>query len=124
MADRLYSVGDANELLPYLSPALVELREKFEEAARIRAVIAQASMTNGGSQNREEEQRILGRVAELLDRLREWEIELRDVSTGLVDFPTVIDGERAWLCWRLGEPEVNYWHGVDEGFVGRRPIGE
>jgi hypothetical protein len=124
MADRLYSVGDANELLPYLSPALVELREKFEEAARIRAVIAQASMTNGGSQNREEEQQILGRVAELLDRLREWEIELRDVSTGLVDFPTVIDGERAWLCWRLGEPEVNYWHGVDEGFVGRRPIGD
>ena len=124
MADRLYSVGDANELLPYLSPALVELREMFEEAARIRAAIAQASMTNGGSQNREEEQRILGRVAELLDRLRGWEIELRDVSTGLVDFPTIIDGERAWLCWRLGEPEVNYWHGVDEGFVGRRPIGE
>ena len=124
MAERLYSVHEANQLLPYLSPTLVELREKFEEAARIRALIAQAATTNGGSQNREEEQRILGRVAELLDRLREWEIELRDVSTGLVDFPTIIDGERAWLCWRLGEPEVNYWHGVDEGFVGRRPIGD
>jgi hypothetical protein len=117
-------VNEANELLPYLSPTLVELREKFEEAARIRALIAQAAMTNGGSQNREEEQRVLGRVAELLDRLREWEIELRDVSTGLVDFPTVIEGEPAWLCWRLGEPEVNHWHGPDEGFVGRKPIEE
>jgi hypothetical protein len=124
MAERLYSVHEANELLPYLSPTLVELREKFEEAARIRALIAQAAMTNGGSQNREEEQRVLGRVAELLDRLREWEIELRDVSTGLVDFPTVIEGEPAWLCWRLGEPEVNHWHGPDEGFVGRKPIEE
>jgi hypothetical protein len=124
MGERLYTVHEANELLPYLSPTLVELREKFEDAARIRALIAQAAMTNGGSANREEEQRVLGRVAELLDRLRDWEIELRDVSTGLVDFPTVVEGERAWLCWRLGEAEVNHWHGPDEGFVGRRPISE
>ncbi|MGH2788999.1 MAG: DUF2203 domain-containing protein [Actinomycetota bacterium] len=124
MPERIYTRGEANELLPYLSPTLVELREKFEEAARIRAVIAQAAMTNGGSANRDEEQRLLGRVAELLDRLREWEIELRDVATGLVDFPAIMQGEPAWLCWRLGEPEVNHWHGPDEGFVGRRSIEE
>jgi hypothetical protein len=47
---------------------------------------------------------------------------LRDVATGLVDFPARIDGEDAWLCWRLGEPEVAYWHPRTSGFSDRRPL--
>jgi hypothetical protein len=124
MADRIYSVEEANELLPHLAPTLVELREKFEDAARIRAAIEQAAASNGGSPRREEEQRTLARVSELLKRLEDWEIELRDVSTGLIDFPTVINGERAFLCWRLGEPNVAYWHSPDDGFLGRRSLDD
>lgn len=124
MAERIYSVEEANELLPHLAPTLVELREKFEDAARIRAAIAQAAASNGGSPRREEEQRTLARVSELLKRLEDWEIELRDVSTGLIDFPTVINGERAFLCWRLGEPAVSYWHSPDDGFLGRRSLDD
>ena len=61
-------------------------------------------------------------MQELIERLQEWNIELRDFNTGLVDFPTVIEGEEAYLCWRLGEPEVGHWHRPDEGFPGRRPL--
>jgi hypothetical protein len=54
--------------------------------------------------------------------LEEWQIVLRDFETGLVDFPAVISGEEVYLCWRLGEPDVAYWHRPDEGFGGRHPL--
>ncbi len=122
MADKKYTASEANALLPYVAPTLVELREKFEEAVKIRELVAQAATTNGGSTQRGEWQETLGRVGELLGRLDEWEIVLRDVSTGLIDFPTTIDGGDAFLCWRLGEPEVGYWHSTEEGFSSRKPL--
>ena len=49
---------------------------------------------------------------------------LKDWRTGLVDFPALRGGHRVWLCWRLGEPSVTYWHDLNEGFAARRPIGD
>lgn len=120
--EKTYTVEEANALLPYLAPTLVELREKFEDAAKIREIVARVATTNGGSLTREDWSRTLARVAELMERLQEWELELRDVSTGLIDFPALVAGERAYLCWRLGEPEVGYWHPLDTGFSGRQPL--
>lgn len=122
LSDKLYTVDEANALLPSLAPTLVELREKFEEAARVREAVAHAAIGNGWSEKRDSWSRLLARVQELAERLQEWNIELRDISTGLIDFPTVIDGDDAYLCWRLGEPEVAYWHSAEEGFPGRRPL--
>jgi hypothetical protein len=122
MSPKTYSVQEANQLLPHVAPALVELRAKFEEAASIRVAVARAATTNGGSPDREQWSQTLARVNELMERLQEWDIELRDISSGLIDFPSVIEGEEAWLCWRLGEPEVAYWHPKDAGFGARRPL--
>jgi hypothetical protein len=122
MEERLYTVDEANELLPFLAPTLVELREKFEEAALIKRKMAGASRSNGWSTARDEWTSKLARVDELMDRINGWGIQLRDITTGLVDFPGIREGEEIWLCWRLGEPEVAYWHSRDEGFAGRRPL--
>ena len=123
MSDRrLYSIEEANALLPHLAPALVELREKYEQAQLARREIQTAAAGNGGSHERDDLNKLVARVDELLDRLREWDLELRDVSTGLVDFPSIVEGDDACLCWRLGEPEVAWWHRPDEGFVGRKPL--
>ena len=122
MAGRRYSLDDANALLPHLAPTLIELQDKFEAAADIKVKILQAAATNGGSAKREKWLRILARVAELMDRLHEWEIVLRDISTGLVDFPTMVGGEDAYFCWKLGEPEVAHWHSPEDGFKGRRKL--
>jgi hypothetical protein len=119
---KIYSVDEANALLPYLAPTLVELREKFEEATVIRRRVARASTTNGGSLDREDWSKTLARVAELVERIGDWELELRDVTTGLVDFPGFVEGEEAWLCWRLGEAEVEHYHPKDTGFSGRRRL--
>ena len=122
MAGKLYTRQEANDLLPYLAPTLVELRDKSEEAARIHDLVVTAAATNGGSARREKWSKLLARVAELAERLEEWEIELRDLSQGLVDFPAIVDGAEAYLCWRLGEPTVAYWHPRNTGIAGRRPL--
>lgn len=122
MSEKRYTIEEANALLPYLAPTLVELREKFEEAAKIREVVSGIATTNGWSPSRDEWSRTLARVGELIDRLQEWEIMIRDIGTGLVDFPATVEGADAWLCWRLGEEEIGYWHPIDEGFGSRRPL--
>lgn len=122
MSDVSYTVESANALLPQLAPALVELREKFEEAEKIREAYSQIAAGNGRSQRQGEEQRKMTRVAELLGRLEEWGIQLRDITTGLVDFPAEMSGERVFLCWRLGEEEIAFYHSPEDGFRGRRPL--
>jgi hypothetical protein len=54
--------------------------------------------------------------------LEELGIVLKDRRLGLVDFPGELDGRRVWLCWRLGEPSVQYWHDLDAGYAGRQPL--
>ena len=122
MTEKRYTVAEADALLPYLAPALVELRERSEEAARIKAAMDAAAVSNGGSSERERWARVLARVDELFEKLETWGVELRDLETGLVDLPTMVDGQDAYLCWRLGEPNVAYWHSPEDGFRGRRPL--
>jgi len=57
-------------------------------------------------------------------KLEELGCVLRDMSLGLVDFPAVRLGERVWLCWKLGEDHVNFWHSRQEGYAGRKPVEE
>jgi len=54
--------------------------------------------------------------------LQELGIALKDRRLGLIDFPGEIDGRQVWLCWRLGEPSVQYWHDLDAGYAGRQPL--
>ena len=57
-------------------------------------------------------------------KLDGWSITLRDIDSGLIDFPALASGRQIWLCWRLGEDDVDWWHRVDEGFSGRRRLAE
>jgi hypothetical protein len=57
-----------------------------------------------------------------IERLAAEDIVLRDPESGLVDFPGELEGERVWLCWRVGEERVAHWHALDSGFAGRRPL--
>jgi hypothetical protein len=62
------------------------------------------------------------RVHEYVEELRALGAEPKSVTEGLVDFPATFEGRRVFLCWRLGEPEVGFWHEADAGFRGRQPI--
>ena len=57
-------------------------------------------------------------------RIDELGVTLREIETGLIDFPALVTGRQVWLCWRLGEGDIDWWHELSEGFGGRRPLGE
>jgi hypothetical protein len=57
-------------------------------------------------------------------RIDELGVQLREIETGLIDFPALVSGRQVWLCWRLGEGDVDWWHELSEGFGGRRPLAE
>ena len=62
------------------------------------------------------------RLAKLVDEINEHGAEVKDIETGLIDFPALRNGEMVLLCWQLGEDEIGFWHRADDGFAGRRPL--
>ena len=61
-------------------------------------------------------------LAKLVDEIAERGAEVKDLDEGLIDFPALRDGETVLLCWRLGEEEIGFWHRIEDGFAGRRPL--
>ncbi len=122
--DRHFTREEAEALLPVLGPLLEELREAKDSLtdAEAHSVLAEASAGNGGGTEGRQVGEAFLRVRGMLGELTERGIVVRDIDRGLIDFPAILDGGEAYLCWRLGEDTVGYWHGLDEGFAGRRPL--
>lgn len=67
----------------------------------------------------------LDRLVEIVKQLDQKGIQVKDLDKGLIDFPHIrSNGEEVYLCWKLGEDEINFWHGISEEYAGRKPIGE
>ena len=61
-------------------------------------------------------------MTRLVDEIASHGAQVKDLDTGLIDFPALRHGETVLLCWQLGEDEIAWWHGVEDGFAGRRPL--
>jgi hypothetical protein len=97
--DVTYSVEEARALIPIVRSALLQLaveRRRPEPAVEV--------------------------MRALFEHLESLGIVVRDLDEGLVDFPSLRDGERAWLCWKLSDGDLGYWHTTREGFASRRPL--
>ncbi|HEY6220399.1 MAG TPA: DUF2203 domain-containing protein [Gemmatimonadaceae bacterium] len=70
----------------------------------------------------DEVQQVAGEIEGFRRELLELGIQLKDSGLGLIDFPSTMGDRPIWLCWRLGEPEVQYWHDLEAGFAGRQPL--
>jgi hypothetical protein len=120
--DRLFTVEEANALLGDLRPALEAMRDArkvvIDSAERVRGNVA----GNGGGEDSAEYREALDLLKRETERLSAEGILLRDVESGLIDFPSEREGQPIFLCWRLGEDEVGFWHPPDTGFGGRRPL--
>jgi hypothetical protein len=132
MARRYFTPSEANELLVEVRPlveSLVEHRQGMRLAAERRARLTARIAGNGGDLDPQEPgeldeqfQRESQAVTQAAERLERLGVLVKDLDTGLVDFPALHEGEEVLLCWQLGEDEVAHWHGVDEGFAGRKPL--
>jgi hypothetical protein len=131
---RFYAIDEANGALPEVERILIALRDQREELIALRDRVVAASPPDDETPTAGAAERIrllrLG-MQGLIDqmqagvaRLVEMDITLRDIASGLIDFPALVSGRPIWLCYRLGESAVEHWHPHDEGFESRRPLGE
>ena len=122
MTERLFTRDEADAELDELRrrlPGIAEARQRLIDSAQ---AITDAVSADGGGVAGTDWFRAQRQLKEGLEWLAERGILLRDAETGLVDFPADIDGHRVFLCWRLGEDEVAWYHDEDSGFAGRRPL--
>jgi Uncharacterized conserved protein (DUF2203) len=121
---RHYSLEEASALLPRVAELLVTMRGARDRLGDSEARTALAEASNGGG---EPGRVVSGGFLELREsmlELRERQIVLRDLDRGLIDFPSLRDGQEIYLCWEEGEPEIGFWHEPDAGFAGRRPLAD
>ena len=123
---RHYTLNDAIELLPAVRDVVEKVQQIWLTAGAERRAF-QAIQTSRKtpieiSLVHQSLVAALWDVQPLVAWLQSKDIVLRDPSTGLIDFPSQIEGEDAFLCWRLGEDEIRYWHSTDEGFENRKRI--
>lgn len=133
MAHRFFRLREAEEMLPLLETLLtnaIDSRHKAETLEAEFTQMRQRILLHGGllvdtASIAELKQRREDSVRQLRDALEQIESSgclVKDLDTGLVDFPCLVDQQEIYLCWKLGEPHIGFWHRTDEGFAGRKPI--
>jgi len=128
---RYYRLDEANERLAELRPMLEKLRADRNSVAELQLKIRDARSNNGSADHaaeigriEDEMRKIVGEMKDAVDQVDEWGVALRDIGTGLIDFPALANGRPIWLCWRLGEGDIGWWHEADSGFDSRRRLTE
>ena len=117
-----YTAEEANALLPSLRTALQRIRHARQVVLSGGERIRQTAPLDGGGEEGREFWEALQTLRREVEGLNERGILLRDPESGLIDFPARRDGREIFLCWRLGEERIQYWHGPDSGFAGRKPL--
>lgn len=132
MAPRYFTLEEANEAVGELRPAvesMVAHRRRYLAARERRGALTEQAGSNGGDltptdfgEVEEELEREAGALARAVELIQSAGAQVKDLDRGLLDFPSLRDGEEILLCWHLGEDEIEYWHGPEDGFSGRKPL--
>lgn len=130
---RYFTLQQAERLLPEVESAIREaifLKEEHQQAEQqLREFTQRVTMLGGmdfdrgaflGQRARREASAL--RLKEVVERIQEIGCLVKDLDTGLIDFPTLFHGQEVYLCWKLGETGIAYWHKVEDGFRGRQAI--
>jgi hypothetical protein len=130
--ERIFTLEEANAALADLRPIverMVEHRRNLTQAQRLQAELVTRIAGNGGDMSpsdlREAAatiQQEAAAIAECAEQVNAIGAQIKSLEEGLLDFPARRGDEDVLLCWKLGEDEIRYWHGVDEGFAGRKPL--
>lgn len=128
----MFTPAEANSALTEVRPVaerLVAVRTRMRELERTQRDLVTAIGGNGGGYTagdlNEAQTELVGladAAVACVDRLGDLGVQVKDIDAGLLDFPALRDGVEVELCWHVGEETVSQWHGVGEGFAGRKPI--
>ena len=132
---RYFSLALAEALLREIEPLVrsaVALKASYDRAERELSSISQRITMSGGAQVDRSEMLVIrgrfdaagARLREILEEVQEHGCLVKDLDNGLLDFPTLYHGREVYLCWRLDEPGIHFWHPIEDGFRGRQPIDQ
>jgi hypothetical protein len=130
-----FTLAEAQSLIPKVDSLLreaIEAKSCYEEAEEILQSFSQRIMLMGGvlvdrqqvTKARNLRDRAAQDLRRILEGVQEFGCVVKDLDTGLIDFPTLFHGREVYLCWKLGESSIAWWHGTDEGFAGRKAIDQ
>ena len=122
---RYFTLEEANEYIPQLVDEISLLRAIRNLLAGLHAEITpllEVVSTNGGSRSTPALLKATADFQEVLDRIAKIGCHLKGLDPGLVDFPHLRGGKEVYLCWRMGEKRIRYWHEIEDGFDGRQPL--
>ena len=127
-----FTVAEANAALAEVRPLAEDLVAHHRELVAARAERGELALRVAGNGSGVDPRRLAdlderiasehAAFARCVNAIHALGAVVKDPDSGLVDFPARVEGEEAFLCWRLGEDEIAYWHGLDEGFAGRKPL--
>jgi hypothetical protein len=132
---KTFTLDEAQSLLPVLEALLKRAREGKEAAEQVESDLGDLSrriFLSGGmkvditvvARQRAEMEGHLQRVRESIAEIDSIGVQVKDLETGLLDFPFRLDDQVVLLCWRMGETAIEHWHTVESGFQGRKPVDE
>jgi hypothetical protein len=133
VAERYFTVADVEALIPDLSRVMKRVMSAHAEVSatqeRMQAEQQRIALAGGGVLDRrawradkDKIERLTGEIRRGLGEIVELGGAPKDLGLGLVDFPHLRDGREVNLCWRYGEREIRHWHGLEEGYAGRKPL--
>lgn len=134
---QFFTAEEANSRLPLVRAIVTDIVAGYREVNERRELLNRIKQRGGVSRESRstmhseeleqvevEIERQVERLEEFIEELQELGVELKDPAVGLVDFPSLIEGRERYLCWKLGEDEIAYWHELDAGFSGRQSLLE
>ncbi|MBL8211062.1 MAG: DUF2203 domain-containing protein [Bryobacterales bacterium] len=132
---RYFTKKEAERLLPHVEQAIraaIELKKFYVEAEMILQQEARRVMAAGGvaansmqlEPERSRRDTCAARLRDAIETIHSYGCEVKDLDIGLIDFRTLYRGQEVYLCWKLGEEGIRFWHGLTEGFPGRKEIDE
>ena len=125
MAQRYFSLQEANEALKIIRPLMDEvqaIRQKILKNQPEAWPAIEKSAGNGGNRALSNMVQDFEKFDTLIHRIQDTDVLIKDVNLGLLDFPALKDGREVYLCWQYGEGDIAFWHEVEAGYAGRQPI--
>ena len=130
---RFFTLDQAHRTLPRVEDAVrraIDLKADYQTAEEELREVGRKVMVSGGmivdrervGNLRQKREQSASHLNDAIEVIQDMGCLVKDLDIGLLDFPTLYRGEEVYLCWRLGEPRIEFWHGVEEGFRGRKPI--
>ena len=126
---RLFTINEANGLLPVLRPLVEQVLENIRRLKGVSETVIRRQQLDPDAPNLMERLREDSEVLKLVTQIKEWVEAInghgcvcKGVEQGLIDFPCMLGAEVVFLCWQIGESNVNHWHRIEDGFAGRKPL--